>query len=142
MYKSMKNIKMKGDKIMKKYIIILVIAMVSMLTINVNAQNYEFQSTSTMMSSGSSLSSESGFQSADAYYTTTVQHYGSARKSTGFVDWEDDDDDENDPTDPTDPFDPEHMEDPLPVGDGLWVLMAMAVGAALMRKRKAASVER
>lgn len=141
MYKSMKNSKMKGDKIMKKYIIILVIAMVSMLTVNVNAQSYEFQSTSTMMSSGSSLSSDGGFQSADAYYTTTVQHYGAARRAV-IIDDDDKDDDENDPTDPTDPFDPEHMEDPLPVGDGLWVLMAMAVGAALMRKRKAASVER
>lgn len=138
MYKSMKNIKMKGDKIMKKYIIILVIAMVSMLTINVNAQSYEFQSTSTMMSSGSSLSSEGGFQSADAYYTTTVQHYGSARKAV-IIDDDDDNDEENDPTDP---FNPGHMEDPLPIGDGLWVLMAMAAGFALLRRRKAASAER
>ena len=91
----MENNKMKGDKIMKKYIIILVIAMVSMLTVNANAQSYEFQSTSTMMSSGSSLSSEGGFQSADAYYTTTVQHYGSARKAV-IIDDDDDNDDEND----------------------------------------------
>lgn len=134
----MKNIKMKGDKIMKKYIIVLVIAMVSMLTINVNAQSYEFQSTSTMMSSGSSLSSEGGFQSADAYYTTTVQHYGAARRAVII----DDDDDDDDEKDPTDPFNPEHMEDPLPIGEGLWVLMAMAAGFALLRRRKAASAER
>ena len=39
MYESMENIKKKGDKIMKKYIIILVIAMVSMVTVNVNGKN-------------------------------------------------------------------------------------------------------
>ena len=127
----MKNIKMKGDKIMKKYIIILVIAMVSMLTINVNAQNYEFQSTSTMMGSGSSLSSEGGFQSADAYYTTTVQHHGVAKKAV-IIDDDDEDDEENDPT-----VDPEHMDDPLPVGEGMWVLMAMAAGyAAIVAGRR------
>lgn len=136
----MKRIKlMKGDTTMKKYIIIAMIAVVSLFAMisNAEAQSYQFKSTSTMVSSGSSLSSQGTFQSADQYYNSTVQH-SVARKAIG-IDDDDSDDEENDPTDP---FDPEHMDDPLPIGNGMLVLLLLAGGFALLQKRKAASVER
>ncbi len=116
---------------MKKYIIIAMIAVVSLFAMisNAEAQSYQFKSTSTMVSSGSSLSSQGTFQSADQYYNSTVQH-SVARKAVG-VDDDDSNDDEND-----EPFNPEHMDDPLPVGNGMWVLMLLAGGYAIRVRRQ------
>lgn len=118
---------------MKKYIIIAMIAVVSLFAMisKADAQNYQFKSTSTMVSSGSSLSSQGTFQSADQYYNTTVQHTMARR--VGIKDDDDDDDKENDPTKP---FNPEHMDDPLPVGNGMWVLMLLAGGYAIRVRRQ------
>lgn len=113
----MKRNKKKGDKIMKtmKYI---VVAFALTIAMSINAQLAEmpqagFQSTSTMEGTGSYLPSaaESGVVMAE---TPSDQPSRVMRKGR-----------------------PDPQDEPFrdPIGEGLWVLMAMAAGAALLRKR-------
>ena len=119
--------------------ILLVVAIVIVSVVSMDAQylaeqpSAGFQSTSAMVVSGSTFQTGGEFISADMYYdNATGSHRGSARRvgrSGGGGSTE------GGPDDPSNPF-----QDPI--GDGLWVLMAMAAGFALLRRRKAASAER
>lgn len=101
-----------------KYIVTTIALTIAM---SINAQFAEipqtgFQSTSTMEGTGSYLPSaaESGVVMAETPSEQTPNRI--IRKSR--------------------PDSQDHPAD-TPIGDGLWVLMAMAGGAALLRKRKA-----
>ena len=117
--------------------ILLVVAIVIVSIVSAKAQylaeqpSTGFQSTSAMVGSGSTFQTGGEFVSADMYYdNATGGHRGAARKAGGGST-------EGGPGggDREDPFGD-------PIGDGLWVLMVMAGGAAAWRRRKAASVER
>lgn len=105
--------------------VLLVVAIVIVSIVSVKAQylaeqpSTGFQSTSAMVGSGSTFQTGGEFISADTYYeTATGGHRGTARKAgPGSTD------EEESPEDREKPY-----EDPI--GDGLWVLLAMAVGAA------------
>ncbi|MBQ0076854.1 MAG: hypothetical protein KBS69_06960 [Bacteroidales bacterium] len=121
--------------------ILLVVAIVIVSIVSAKAQylaeqpSTGFQSTSAMVSSGSTFQTGGEFMSADTYYeTATGGHRGAARKGDrpGAGPGEEQGGPES--GDRPDPY--------MPIGDGMWVLMAMAAGAALLRKRKAASGER
>lgn len=114
--------------------ILLVVAIVIVSVVSMDAQylaeqpSTGFQSTSAMVGSGSTYQTGGEFISADMYYdNATGSHRGTARRVTrpesgggGST--------EGGPDDPSNPF-----QDP--VGDGLWVLMAMAAIVALRKKR-------
>ena len=116
--------------------VLLVVAIVIVSIVSAKAQylaeqpSTGFQSTSAMVGSGSTFQTTGEFISADAYYdNATGGHRGTARRSgrdnPGSTDEEDSPDTRPDPY--------------MPIGDGLWVLMAMAAGAALLRRRRKAS---
>ncbi len=116
--------------------VLLVVAIVIVSIVSAKAQylaeqpSTGFQSTSAMVGSGSTFQTGGEFISADMYYdNATGSHRGTARRVTRPGS------EEGGPDDPSNPF-----QDPI--GDGLWVLMAMAAGFALLRRRKAASAER
>ena len=119
--------------------ILLVVAIVIVSIVSAKAQylaeqpSTGFQSTSAMVGSGSTFQTGGEFISADAYYDNATGGRSSRRVTRpgsgggGST--------EGGPDDPSNPF-----QDPI--GDGLWVLMAMAAGFALLRRRKVASAER
>ncbi len=112
--------------------VLLVVAIVIVSIVSAKAQylaeqpSTGFQSTSTMVGSGSTIQTTGEFISADAYYdNATGGHRGTARKagggSTGGGPGGGD------------------REDPFqdPIGEGMWVLMAMAAGyAAIVAGRR------
>lgn len=123
--------------IMKRYIVILFITTVTLFTANekVHALGLEFSSTSTMVGSGSNLSAGESFsyQSADDYYTASVRP--NIGRKFGITDDSDSDDGDSE-NDPGQWVQPEHENEPLPVGDGVWVLLFLAAGYAIIRRRK------
>lgn len=115
--------------------VLLVVAIVIVSIVSAKAQylaeqpSTGFQSTSTMVGSGSTIQTTGEFISADAYYdNATGGHRGTARKAgdrPGKPGGE-----EGDTDDPSNPF-----QDPI--GDGLWLLLAMAAGyAAIVAGRR------
>ena len=115
--------------------ILLVVASVIVSIVSMKAQylaeqpSTGFQSTSAMVGSGSTFQTGGEFVSADTYYeTATGGHRGAIKKvkTPGSTD------EEESPEDREKPY-------PDPIGEGLWVLMVMAAGAALMRRRRKAS---
>lgn len=121
--------------------IMLVLAIVSVSVMEMKAQylaempSAGFQSTSSaMVNSGSPYQSAavSGFVSADDYYENTTRgHRGTARRG------------ERPGQGGEEEGGPEGGDRPgpyeNPIGEGLWVLLAMAAGAALFRRRRKAS---
>lgn len=116
--------------------ILLVVAIVIVSVVSMDAQylaeqpSAGFQSTSAMVGSGSTFQTGGEFISADMYYdNATGSHRGTARRVTrpesgggGST--------EGGPDDPSNPF-----QDPI--GEGLWVMMAMAAGyAAIVAGRR------
>ncbi|MCQ2323650.1 MAG: hypothetical protein MJZ53_02195 [Paludibacteraceae bacterium] len=118
--------------------IMLVLAIVSVSVMEMKAQylaempSAGFQSTSSMVSSGSQYQSAavSGFVSADDYYATT--HSSSVRKVSRPGGEGGGGSTEGGPDDPSNPF-----QDPI--GEGVLVLMALAGGYAVSRKSKVES---
>ncbi len=114
--------------------VLLVVAIVIVSIVSAKAQylaeqpSTGFQSTSTMVGSGSTIQTTGEFISADAYYdNATGGHRGSTRR-VGRDGGGGSTEGGPDSGDPSNPF-------PDPIGEGMWVLMAMAAGAALLRKR-------
>ena len=115
--------------------ILLVVAIVIVSIVSAKAQylaeqpSTGFQSTSTMVGSGSTFQTTGEFISADMYYdNATGGHRGSARR----VGRDGGGSTEGGPDsgDPSNPF-------PDPIGEGMWVLMAMAAGyAAIVAGRR------
>ena len=119
--------------------VLLVVAIVIVSIVSAKAQylaeqpSTGFQSTSAMVGSGSSFQTGGEFISADTYYdNATGGHRGAMRRGTGDERPGKPGGEEGDTDDPSNPFGD-------PIGDGLWVLMAMAAGAALLRRRRKAS---
>ena len=103
----------------------LLIAFAAMMVLSVSAQSMAqepqvgFQSTSSMVGSGSTLpqAAQSGA------YTTYDMDQEIARGKGVIRTWADDED-------------PDAPAEPNPIGDGLWALIALAVGYAVFRIRR------
>ncbi|MBQ0153640.1 MAG: hypothetical protein KBS70_02515 [Bacteroidales bacterium] len=115
--------------------VLLVVAIVIVSVVSMDAQylaeqpSTGFQSTSAMVGSGSTYQTGGEFISADMYYdNATGSHRGTARRVGRPEGGGGGGSTEGGPDDPSNPF-----QDPI--GEGLWVLIAMAAIVALRKKR-------
>lgn len=114
---------------MKTLRYLLITFMISLMAVSAEAQSLAqkpeigFQSTSSMVGSGSTLPQAAQTGTYTTYDMGTFSHKPGIRRAgedDGF-------EDEDDPTNPGEPF---------PIGDGLWALIALAAGYAVFRIRR------
>lgn len=118
---------------MKRFIIIVTLLTLNCALCTVNSQSYTpYSSTITEVGAGGvSEYTYYGYQSSSDYYYSTGYRAGSSGPGpnrAGIIDDEDDDGEGGDVR-------PGSQTDPLPIGNGMWVLLLLAAAYGFVRSR-------